>query len=332
MRGLSNSTIALLQMWQPSQPSLVSLQSAPRSASAALRSRHTARIDALYEVGDPWLPKHVLSTPLLAPVLIHGAHLSKEQAAELVKSWLKHRGVFSSFSMTHGGGWLTVRVVPVSQADKLRGVLYRLYRHTAVQVNGGVYDASHLGIERSIRTQYSEAVAYPTLLIFYSFGGELQVVAQQCDTYPDNGEQDPPPEYYATAICNLFAQLGGWASARGDDGVGKANCKDGSGKVWFIPYFLASCSTQAQVQLAHQTAIATAVSSSSGMLALPGSLPPLFLNWTAAPQGAHPWPGAQIPDRRQHHGWHKLLDARASFPVASFLRSASSILEQPVDL
>ncbi|KAH8984312.1 hypothetical protein EDB92DRAFT_2106000, partial [Lactarius akahatsu] len=138
MCGLGNSTIALLQMWQLSQPTLVSLQPAPRSASATLRSRHTARIDALYEVGDPWLPKHVLlSTRLLAPVLMcallrfgHGAHLSKEQGAELVKSWLKYHGVSSSISMTHGGGWLTVTGVPVSQADMLLGVLYWLYWHT----------------------------------------------------------------------------------------------------------------------------------------------------------------------------------------------------------
>ncbi|KAH9013149.1 hypothetical protein EDB83DRAFT_2680378 [Lactarius deliciosus] len=217
MRGLSNSTIALLQMWQPSQPSLVSLQPAPRSVSTALRSRHTARIDALYEVGDLWLLKHVLlSTPQLAPVLMrallrfgHGAHLSRDQAAEFVKSWLKHHGVFFSISMTHGGG-------------------------PAVRVNGDVYDPSRPGIDGSTRTQYSETVAYPALLIFDSVGGDLQVVAQKQRAKlisHSNGKQDPPPEY-ATALCNLFAQFGGWASARGDDGVGRGNCKDGSGQVW----------------------------------------------------------------------------------------------------
>jgi tripeptidyl-peptidase-1 len=56
--------------------------------------------------------------------------LSKEEVGELVAphqdtleivhSWLEHHGVPSSFiSNSHGGGWLKVTGVPVSQADKL---------------------------------------------------------------------------------------------------------------------------------------------------------------------------------------------------------------------
>ena len=70
----------------------------------------------------------------------YGAHLSKEQVAELVRphpdtlelisSWLAHHGVrFSSISRTHGGAWLTITNVLVSQANKLLGASYQLYRH-----------------------------------------------------------------------------------------------------------------------------------------------------------------------------------------------------------
>src|SRR6266702_3905657 len=71
----------------------------------------------------------------------YGAYLSKEQVAELVaphpdtlelvNSWLEHHGIsLSSVSRTHGGGWLTVTNVPVSQANDLLGASYQLYRHT----------------------------------------------------------------------------------------------------------------------------------------------------------------------------------------------------------
>jgi tripeptidyl-peptidase-1 len=76
--------------------------------------------------------------PLLR--LRYGAHLSKEQVAqlvaphsdtlELVSSWLTYNGVLpSSISTTHGGGWLTVTGVPVFQANNLLGASYRLYYH-----------------------------------------------------------------------------------------------------------------------------------------------------------------------------------------------------------
>jgi tripeptidyl-peptidase-1 len=71
----------------------------------------------------------------------YGAHLSAEQVAELVRphpdtlelinSWLKFHGIqFSSISTTHGGGWLTVTDVLVSQANQLLGASYQLYRNT----------------------------------------------------------------------------------------------------------------------------------------------------------------------------------------------------------
>ena len=70
----------------------------------------------------------------------YGAHLSKEQVAELVAphpdtieyigSWLEHHDVPASLvSFTHGGCWLTLSGLPVPQADALLGASYRLYRH-----------------------------------------------------------------------------------------------------------------------------------------------------------------------------------------------------------
>jgi hypothetical protein len=70
----------------------------------------------------------------------YGAHLSKEQVAELVaphpdtlelvNSWLEHHGVpSSSVSTTHGGGWLTLIGIPVSQANDLLGAAYQVYQH-----------------------------------------------------------------------------------------------------------------------------------------------------------------------------------------------------------
>ncbi|KAH9015223.1 subtilisin-like protein [Lactarius pseudohatsudake] len=92
--------------------------------------QENALIDALYEVSDPKHPRY-------------GAHLSKEQVAELVTphpetlelvtSWLAHHGVRpSSISTTHGGAWLTVSNVLVSQADQILGASYQLYRHSKV--------------------------------------------------------------------------------------------------------------------------------------------------------------------------------------------------------
>ncbi|KAH8995550.1 subtilisin-like protein [Lactarius hatsudake] len=92
--------------------------------------QESALIDALYEVSDPKHPRY-------------GAHLSKEQVAELVRphpdtlelvtSWLAHHGVRpSSISTTHGGAWLTVSNVLVSQANEMLGASYQLYRHAKV--------------------------------------------------------------------------------------------------------------------------------------------------------------------------------------------------------
>ncbi|KAH9019197.1 subtilisin-like protein [Lactarius hengduanensis] len=71
----------------------------------------------------------------------YGMHLSREQVADivaphpytvqLVHSWLEHHRVTSSsVSVTHGGSFLTVTAVSVSQANDLLGASYQLYTHT----------------------------------------------------------------------------------------------------------------------------------------------------------------------------------------------------------
>ncbi|KAF8259830.1 peptidase S8/S53 domain-containing protein [Lactarius quietus] len=103
----------------------------------ALRPQYEdALIGALYEVSTPGNPKHVITnTPP------YGAHLSKEQVAQLVaphrdtldliNSWLKFHGIpRSSISVSHGGGWLTVAAVPVFQANEMLGASYQLYRES----------------------------------------------------------------------------------------------------------------------------------------------------------------------------------------------------------
>ncbi|KAF8267936.1 peptidase S8/S53 domain-containing protein [Lactarius quietus] len=93
-----------------------------------LPQSENALIDALYEVSTPGHSKY-------------GAHLSKEQVAQLVaphrdtldiiNSWLKHHGIpRSTISVSHGGGWLTVAAVPVSQANEMLGASYQLYRQS----------------------------------------------------------------------------------------------------------------------------------------------------------------------------------------------------------
>ncbi|KAH8980796.1 subtilisin-like protein [Lactarius akahatsu] len=120
--------------------------------------QENALIDALYEVSDPKHPRY-------------GAHLSKEQVAELVRphpdtlelvtSWLAHHGVRpSSISTTHGGAWLTVSNVLVSQANEILGASYQLYRHAKVNdtiirtVSYALPDVLHAHIQAVAPTTY----------------------------------------------------------------------------------------------------------------------------------------------------------------------------------
>ncbi|KAF8258353.1 peptidase S8/S53 domain-containing protein [Lactarius quietus] len=93
---------------------------------ALVPQHENALVDALYEVSTPGHPKY-------------GAHLTKEQVAQLVtphpdtlqliNSWLKHHHIPpSTISMTHGGSWLTVTGVPVSRANEMLDASYQLFK------------------------------------------------------------------------------------------------------------------------------------------------------------------------------------------------------------
>ena len=109
--------------------------------------RENALKDTLHEVSNPRNPRHVPSSHLRSRLYSrvplrrfrYGAYLSKAQVAELVRphpntlelisAWLKHHGIrSSSVSTTHGGAWLTISDVLVSQANRLLGASYRIYR------------------------------------------------------------------------------------------------------------------------------------------------------------------------------------------------------------
>ncbi|KAH8981684.1 subtilisin-like protein [Lactarius hatsudake] len=134
--------------------------------------QESALTDALYEVSDPKHPRHVhLAATPLTPSFTYGAHLSKEQVAELVRphpdtlelvtSWLAHHGVRPSLiSTTHGGAWLTVSSVLVSQANEMLGASYQLYRHAKLNdtiirtVSYALPDVLHTHVQAVAPTTY----------------------------------------------------------------------------------------------------------------------------------------------------------------------------------
>ena len=117
---------------------------------ALMPHNENALIDELYEVSVPGSPKRVFChsprTMYSRVPLLHcryGAHLSREQVAELVaphqdtlelvNSWLKYHDVpTSAISTAQGGSWVMLTGVPVSQANELLGASYQLYRSTGM--------------------------------------------------------------------------------------------------------------------------------------------------------------------------------------------------------
>ncbi|KAH9167589.1 subtilisin-like protein [Lactarius sanguifluus] len=125
----------------------------------ALKShREDALVEALYEVSDP-------------ERLRYGAHLSKEQVAEvvaphpdtfdLISSWLEHYDIpSSSISTTLGGNWLKVVGVSVSQANRILGASYQLYQHVETNdkvlrtISYSLPEALHGHVQTIVPTTY----------------------------------------------------------------------------------------------------------------------------------------------------------------------------------
>jgi tripeptidyl-peptidase-1 len=124
----------------------------------------------------------------------YGLHLTKEQVSELVaprpetlelvSSWLQYHGMPpSSISTTHGGCWLKVVSVPVSQANELLGASYQLYYHadtndTILRTVGYALPAA---LHRHVHTVAPTTAFAPTRLLQQTprshFGGAAEVQA-----------------------------------------------------------------------------------------------------------------------------------------------------------
>ncbi|KAI9459844.1 subtilisin-like protein [Lactarius psammicola] len=120
--------------------------------------------------------------------------------------------------------------------------------------------------EANVDLQYSEAIT--GFLIWLNYIIKQPKVPQTISTSYD-GEEQYFSEGYATALCDLFAQLGLRGAsvifASGDDAVGRGECRvnDGSGKVQFLPTFPASCPWVTSVggTIDHSPEVAVAFSS-----------------------------------------------------------------------
>ncbi|KAF8264835.1 subtilisin-like protein [Lactarius quietus] len=155
-----------------------------------------ALIDALYEVSTPGHPKY-------------GAHLSKEQVAQLVaphpdtldlvNSWLKYHGTpRSSVSVSHGGGWLTVASVPVSQTNEMLGASYQLYRES------GTNDTSIL-----------RTISYALPLVLHE---HMRTVVPT--TYFASTHTPSPQRRFVNATADIASrELGTTLSSRGIEGI-----------------------------------------------------------------------------------------------------------------
>ena len=176
---------------------------------------------------------------------------------------------------------------------------------------------------------------YPTPIIYYSIGGTPQVLPGSSEPAPGDSyleffkymleqttilqttlaavgldEKDFPKEY-ATAVCNMFAQLGARGTnviyASGDDEVGHGGCraKDGSGKIEFMLTFPATCTCGTSSLLGCSTLTQTQFTDRIVV----GSTGP-YMTTVAVPEVvtgvAHP---ARIPN---------FLRSRRTSPVAAF--------------
>ncbi|KAH9025815.1 subtilisin-like protein [Lactarius hengduanensis] len=132
---------------------------------------------------------------------------------------------------------------------------------TVVKVNGGTYDPSNPHHESNLDVQYTEAMAYPTPLTFYSTGRGPRGTEDQYLSWLNYilGQENIPQtisfsygnlenDYSrdeAMYVCSLFGQLGlrgvSVLFGSGDYGVGSGDCKAKDGSVQFVPIFPATC-------------------------------------------------------------------------------------------
>ncbi|KAJ5289064.1 hypothetical protein N7478_002094 [Penicillium angulare] len=171
----------------------------------------------------------------------------------------------------------------------------------AVSINGGQNDgnSAHESVEASMDLQYSISLAYHTYTTFYTTAGRGPLVPdgdrptanessnepylEQLHYLTNLPDRDLPavitmsygeseqsvPRAYATATCNLFAQLGARGVSiifsSGDAGPGgSCQSKDGSYRAKFLPGFPASCPFITSVGGTYQISPEQAISFSGG--------------------------------------------------------------------
>ncbi|KAF8260347.1 peptidase S8/S53 domain-containing protein [Lactarius quietus] len=121
--------------------------------------------------------------------------------------------------------------------------------YEVVEINGGKYNPSVPTSEGNQNIQYAAAMTYPTPVTFYSVGGGFVITPGT--NKPGRGDamlewlnHNLLPLEYATALCDMYAQLGALGVsilfASGNNGVGNGDCKTNDG-VQFVPEFPASC-------------------------------------------------------------------------------------------
>jgi tripeptidyl-peptidase-1 len=140
----------------------------------------------------------------------YGVHLSKEQVTqlvaphpdtlELVHSWLENHDIPpSSISTSHGGNWLTVSSVPVTQANKLLCASYQLYRRTGTNdttilrtIGYALPAVLHPHVQTVVPTTYFASARTPSQTSRRrSVGATADMVSREPATAHDNDEITP---------------------------------------------------------------------------------------------------------------------------------------------
>ena len=126
------------------------------------------------------------------------------ETVELVYAWLAHNGIrSSSISRTHGGTWLTVTDVPMSQAGQLLGASYQLYRNmktneTIIRTVGYSLPAMlHSHVQTVMPTTYFSSmevtVQTPHRRSFGPAPPPMQAASGKLGTVQARQPQPPPP-------------------------------------------------------------------------------------------------------------------------------------------
>jgi tripeptidyl-peptidase-1 len=145
---------------------------------------------------------------------------------------------------------------------RYRSVRARL-AFSVVSVSGGqlTYNPANVGLVPSLEVQYTQAMAFPTLYVFYNTGCGVsgtddwylswleyiirQPIIPQTILIPKGNHEIFYSRDYAEYVCGLLGHLGLLGVtvliASGDNGVGQGNCIDRSGNVRFRPSFPATC-------------------------------------------------------------------------------------------